>query len=34
MLVYFLATAAMIRRALAGLGVAEEEIDDQVAKDC
>ena len=32
MLVYFLATAAMIQRALASLGVPEEEIDDQVAK--
>ncbi|BBO70670.1 acetyl-CoA synthetase [Desulfosarcina alkanivorans] len=32
MLVYFLASAAMIRRALAGLSVPEEEIDDQVLK--
>lgn len=32
LLVYFLATAAMIRRALASLGVPEAEIDDQVAK--
>jgi acyl-CoA synthetase (NDP forming) len=31
MLVYFLATAAMIRRALASLGVPEEEIDGQTA---
>jgi acyl-CoA synthetase (NDP forming) len=32
MLVYFLATAAMIQRALASLGVPKEEIDGQAAR--
>ncbi len=32
MLVYFLASAAMVHRALAGLGVAEDELDAQVEK--